>query len=264
MPNLNGSSAADEVRRIAAIKELVRTSYEDPTIVSRYVTVGLWAAEETIVLDFMPDDARVLDLGCGAGRTTIPFAEMGLEVVGIDVSELMIDAAREQAALAGVEVDLRVMDALELSAFDDGAFDVAFFSYNGIELLPGRSGKRQLFQQVHRVLRPGGRLIFCSHSLFAVNAFAFGRLQAFLKLCAGRLLGMPVRERELGERFIDWELEEARYLQVLPPSAVIRLLEESGFHVIYFNSRRRIEAGRKWRFPGHFEDGERFYVAEKC
>ena len=249
--------------RETAIRELVRTSYEDPSIVSRYVTVGLWPAEEILVLDYVPDNARVLDIGCGAGRTTIPLAEMGLDVVAIDLSEAMVRAAREQARLADVEIDFQVMDALDLE-LDDNGFDVALFSFNGIELLPGRAGKLQLFEQVRRVLKPAGRFIFCSHSLFALNVFALGRLKAFLKLCAGKLLGVPAREKELGERFLDWELEEAKYLQVLPPSALIRMLQDSGFELLFFNTRRRIEAGKKWGFPGHFEDGERFYVAEKC
>ena len=250
-------------RREAAIRELVRTSYEDPSVVSRYVTTGLWPAEEILVLDYVPDNARVLDIGCGAGRMAIPLAEMGLDVVAIDISETMVRAAEEQARLAGVEVEFKVMDALEIQLEESG-FDVAFFSYNGIELLPGRDGKRRLFEQVRRALKPDGRFIFCSHSIFALNMFALGRLKAFLKLCASQLLGFPAREQELGERFLDWEYEEAKYLQVLPPSTLIKMLRECGFRLLFFNTSGRIEGGKKWGFPGHFEDGERFYVAEKC
>ena len=89
-------------------------------------------------------------------------------------------------------------------------------------------------------------------------------VKAFLKLCASQLLGFPAREQELGERFLDWEYEEAKYLQVLPPSTLIKMLRECGFRLLFFNTSGRIEGGKKWGFPGHFEDGERFYVAEKC
>ena len=41
-------------------------------------------------------------LGCGAGRTSIPLAELGLTVTGIDISQRMVDLARQQAQLAGV------------------------------------------------------------------------------------------------------------------------------------------------------------------
>lgn len=250
------------VRREDAIKKIVLEAYQDPDIVSRYIHVGLWPAEEILVLEFMADEATVLDLGCGAGRTTIPMAEMGLKVVGVDLSETMVAAAREQAIDAGVEVEFCVMDAMTLD-FPEAHFDAALFSYNGVELIPGRSGKRRVFEQIHRVLKPRGRFIFCSHSPFAFNRFALMRVKAFLRFLAGRVLGVPVREREFGERFVDDEWEEARYLQVLPPSVLIQLLRESGFELVYFNTRGRIESARKWAWRGHFEDGERFYVAEK-
>ena len=256
-------ATAGEDRRVDAIKKIVRQAYEDPTVVSRYLDVGLWPAEESLIVDFVGDDANVLDVGCGAGRTTIPLAEMGLEVVGVDLSETMIEAARQQASACGLEVDFRVMDAMALD-FPEEHFDIALFSYNGIELVPGSEGKRRVFEQLHRVLKPRGCLIFSSHSLFALNRFAPMRFTAFLRYLAGKLLGVPVREREIGERFIDDEWEEARYLQVLPPFTLIRLLRESGFRLLLYNTRKRIEAARKWSWSGHFEDGERFYVAEKC
>jgi SAM-dependent methyltransferase len=187
---------------------------------------------------------------------------MGLEVVGIDLSQAMVQAASQLAQAVQVAVQFQVMDAMELR-FPEASFDVALYSYNGLELLPGKEGKRRAMQEVHRVLRRGGHFIFCTHSLFALNRFALLRLQSFLKLCAGRLLGLPVREQELGERFCDEEDEEVKYLQVLPPGTLLRMLRECGFAVRYFNTRRRLERGRAWAWPAAFEDGERFYVARK-
>ncbi|MCC7263858.1 MAG: class I SAM-dependent methyltransferase [Candidatus Latescibacteria bacterium] len=253
--------AAERHRRAQLLRDLVRTSYEQSFVVARYTTVGLWPGEEILALEHIPDEARVLDLGCGAGRCAIALAELGLEVVGVDLSRTMIEAAREQAELAGVQVQFEVMDAMKLELPPD-SFDVVLCAYNGLELLPGLEGKKQALAEVRRVLKPGGRFIFSSHSLFALNYFALYRLAAFLRLCAGRL-GWPVREKELGERFLDDEWEEARYLQILPPSIWKRMLRATGFELLYFNTRLRLEAGRPWGMAGHFEDGERFYVAAK-
>jgi 2-polyprenyl-3-methyl-5-hydroxy-6-metoxy-1,4-benzoquinol methylase len=255
------AGAPDRERRTELLRELVRQSYEQPLVVARYTTVGLWPAEEILVLEHVPDEARVLDLGCGAGRCAIALAELGLEVVGVDLSRIMIEAARLQAQLAGVEVGFEVMDAMHLE-LEAERFEVVLCAYNGLELLPGVQGKQRALAEVWRVLKPGGCFIFSSHSLFALNYFAPHRLLAFLRLCLGRV-GWPVRERELGERFIDDEWEEAKYLQILPPSTWKRFLRAAGFELVYFNTRQRLEARKAWGLAGHLEDGERFYVARK-
>jgi ubiquinone/menaquinone biosynthesis C-methylase UbiE len=62
-----------------------------------------------------PAQGRVLELGCGSGRRTIPIAPQGSEIVALDLSRAMLDAARAQASAAGVEVqwvagDMRRLD----------------------------------------------------------------------------------------------------------------------------------------------------------
>tara|TARA_B100000809_G_C14988520_1_gene477149 strand:+ start:53 stop:889 length:837 start_codon:yes stop_codon:yes gene_type:complete len=257
------SEDAQDLRDLA-ILQLVRTAYESPEVVSRYASVGLWPSEESLILDYFPDEARILDLGCGAGRTTVALAEIGLPAFGIDISELMIDVAREQARQLGVEelTEFAVMDTRRLEGIQDEGFDGALYSYNGLELVPGIAGKRRVLSEVYRVLRPGGRLIFCTHSLLALNRYAPMRMRAFVRFLLGQC-GLPVRERELGERFIDDELEEARYLQILPPGSWRRMLRAAGFRILYCNTRTRIEQRQPPRAWSVFADGERFFVAEK-
>ncbi len=248
-------------RRTQLLRDLVRNSYEQSFVVARYTTVGLWPAEEILALEHIPDQARILDLGCGAGRCAIALAELGLEVVGVDLSRAMVEAARFQAELAEVKVDFQVMDAMNLELQTE-SFEVVICAYNGLELLPGIAGKKKALAEVWRVLKPGGCFIFSSHSLFALNYFAPHRFLAFLRLCLGKV-GWPMREKELGERFIDDEWEEAKYLQILPPSTWKKLLRMAGFELVYFNTRQRLETRKKWGIAGNFEDGERFYVASK-
>jgi len=118
------------------------------------------ARERRIVDGYFPDTGgRVLDLGCGTGRTTGPLADRGYDVVGVDISEEMVARARERHP----GVTFRVDDATDLS-FDDGTFDYVLFSYYGIDCLVPEAARLAAMAEAHRVLQPGGRFAFCSHN----------------------------------------------------------------------------------------------------
>ncbi|MGE0393579.1 MAG: class I SAM-dependent methyltransferase, partial [Vicinamibacterales bacterium] len=58
---------------------------------------GLRPLERTLVRTFFPPPpARVLDLGCGAGRTTVGLADLGYQVIAIDLSEVLLREARSR------------------------------------------------------------------------------------------------------------------------------------------------------------------------
>src|SRR5204862_6453738 len=74
-----------------------------------------WSASVVEDVDFYLGEARrsggpVLELGIGTGRIAVPIAADGLRVIGIDSSRAMLDVCARRAALAGVDLDLRVGD----------------------------------------------------------------------------------------------------------------------------------------------------------
>ena len=141
---------------------------------------GLFAGEAA-VLDkyFVEDGATVLDLGCGAGRTTKPLADRGFDVVGVDQSEPMIEAARELYP----DIDFRVDDATDLS-MPDATFDYVLFSNNGLDCVYPEFQRRQALREIHRVLRPGGLFAFSSHN----RLFFFPALLTNLEVVRGNYL----------------------------------------------------------------------------
>ncbi len=99
---------------------------------------------------------RVLDVATGRGAVLIPAAERagaGGAVVGIDLSEAMVQAAREEAARRGLAADVRVMDAERLD-FPDASFDRVLCGF-GVMFFPDLP---QALAECRRVLRPGGRI----------------------------------------------------------------------------------------------------------
>ena len=177
------------------IRDLVIKGYSHPCVLNRYTEVGLWPSEEKLFREYFKPGGRVLDVGCGTGRTTIPLAEMEYDTIGIDLSPAMIRIAKTLST--GLSVPFKVMDAADLK-FEDCAFDAALFSYNGIELLPGREGKKQVLRELHRVLKPDGVFIFTTHSIFALNRFAPFRARLFLRLTFQNSWGFKFRKRDRG------------------------------------------------------------------
>ena len=248
--------------RLLKIRDFVLSTYQDLRVISSYAEIGLWKSEESLILEYVRDEARVLDIGCGLGRTSIPMAEMGFKVTAIDLSSGMLDAARILAEENEVAIRFENMDVMKMN-LDDESFDVALFSYNGFELVPGFQGKMVALNEINRVLKPGGVFIFTTHSLFAINRYCGLRLAAFFRFLGRKIFGFPFKESELGERFSDADNEEVKYIQISPPSRILWMLKKSGFEILHYNTRKRIENRQKYRFFDCFADGERFFVCSK-
>jgi SAM-dependent methyltransferase len=184
---------------------------------------GLAPLERALVDEFFPPPpARVLDIGCGAGRTTIGLADRGYRIVGIDLSpNLLALAHRRFASLA-----FHRMDAVKLG-YRSESFDAALFSYNGIDCIYPVQSRIRCMQEVHRVLRPGGAFLLSSHnSIGAVFSggffYARGYWNAVRNLAAQR--GNP--------HLSSWYLcypEEEQYLYSAPPDRTRRQLQSVGF-----------------------------------
>ncbi|HTM16133.1 MAG TPA: methyltransferase domain-containing protein [Terracidiphilus sp.] len=98
-------------------------------------------------LDPQPGE-YVLDLGCGDGQLTQRIAESGAHVLGVDASAEMVAAARER----GIEAEHAKAEELP---FRDATFDAVFSN----AVLHWVRGQDAMLEQVHRVLKPGGRFV---------------------------------------------------------------------------------------------------------
>ncbi|WP_437881270.1 class I SAM-dependent methyltransferase [Pseudomonas sp. LRF_L74] len=101
-------------------------------------------------------DARVLDLGCGAGHVAFNVAPHVGEVVAYDLSESMLEVVRDTARQRGL-ANIRVeCGAAERLPFDDGSFDFVFSRYSAHHW----SDLGLALRDVRRVLKPGGTVAF--------------------------------------------------------------------------------------------------------
>jgi len=72
----------------------------------------------------LKDGARILDVGCGLGCSSIPLSTRGYEVVGIDNDPRVIRAARQNGKKFGGRIQFKLMDAFDIDErFDQDSFD---------------------------------------------------------------------------------------------------------------------------------------------
>lgn len=99
----------------------------------------------------------VLEAACGTGRLTLPIAQAGIAVAGLDVSPEMIARAREKSAAAGLDVDWRHQDAREMDL--GRRFALIFMASNALQHLHDLDSILSFFRGARRHLEPDGRLI---------------------------------------------------------------------------------------------------------
>ena len=99
---------------------------------------------------------RVLDLGCGDGTTAIPAAQLGADVLGVDIAANLVAAGNERARSLGLaNCRFQEGDASDLAGIDDASFDLVISIFGAMFApKPGDVAKEMV-----RVARPGGRIV---------------------------------------------------------------------------------------------------------
>ncbi|MCL5408837.1 MAG: methyltransferase domain-containing protein [Candidatus Omnitrophica bacterium] len=108
----------------------------------------------------LKDGETVLDLGCGAGLDLYFYAKSVGEkgkVYGVDISEEMVSKAANNMKTAGIDNVIVKSGHSDNVPFHDNFFDVV--ASNGIYNLS--PDKEKVMREVFRVLKPGGRTVFC-------------------------------------------------------------------------------------------------------
>lgn len=147
--------------------EHVKATYNHHNAVKKYVPdidkIGLWESERIIFEKYIAKNSSIIDIGCGAGRTTFGLYELGYtNIVGMDLSENLIDNAIAIAKERGILIDFEKGNALQLK-WQDCSFDNAFFSFNGIMHIPLISNRIKAMNEIKRILKPKGKFIFTTH-----------------------------------------------------------------------------------------------------
>ncbi|MEP7705260.1 class I SAM-dependent methyltransferase [Paraglaciecola sp. 25GB23A] len=99
-------------------------------------------------------DAKVLELGCGTGRLTIPLAKNGYNITGVDFTSSMLQKAKAKTTRAGLNIEFIEADMRTLSLSEK--FDLIFIPFNSIHHLYKNEDLFNTFKVVKHHLKDGG------------------------------------------------------------------------------------------------------------
>ena len=125
--------------------------------------VGLWESEKYVFERYLERRFRILDLGCGTGRTTFPLFHLGFHnIVGVDLTPKMVEMALKIQDDLKTSIEFQVGDATQLD-FDEQEFDAVIFSFNGLMSIPTVEKRLAAVAEINRVLKDNGMFIFTTH-----------------------------------------------------------------------------------------------------
>ena len=101
----------------------------------------------------LPEKAAVLDLACGTGDLTKALSNKGCHVTGLDISSEMMAIGREKCRYLSPKPNF-VLGSAEQIPFPDASFDAVTIAFG----LRNFDHRAQCLAEIHRVLKPGGRL----------------------------------------------------------------------------------------------------------
>ena len=112
---------------------------------------------EALVRDLsITDGLKVLDLGCGDGTTAVPEAQLGADVLGVDIASNLVAAGTARAEDLGLtNIRFKQGDASDLHELDDESFDLVV-SIFGAMFAPK---PLDVAKEMVRVTKPGGRIV---------------------------------------------------------------------------------------------------------
>lgn len=133
---------------------------------------------------------HILDLACGTGVVTRQILGSGVkaaQISAVDHSADMLEVARAQAVGGAADVEWLQADAARLP-FKNDSFDLAFCQ-QALQFFPDRPAA---LRELHRVMRPGGRVVFCVQQGLEVNPMLAAQAAA-LEAHVGPEAGAAVR-----------------------------------------------------------------------
>lgn len=218
----------------------------------------LRTGEDHVFDRFLASGGRLLDVGCGTGRTSFLLADRFERIDAFDIVPEMIVVARQRDRELGTGICFFVADATNMPV-PSATYDAVLFAYNGIEGVLDKAGQLRVLSEALRVLRPGGIFVFTTKSCFNLTyARRFYAPRLLARLGIGKHDGgSPL------EVVVNQDGQKMRW-HTTNPLVMKSNLRRTGFELLYFNSEVALGRGQtRPSLMAHFHRWDHFYACRK-
>lgn len=213
---LSGSVA--RWRRPAGVAEGTWDYVTDRSIADHYdafvADTPLCRVDESILREILPEikkdstptsktaeaaqTSRVFDFGCGTGRAAFPLALRGYEVLGIDLSQQMLQVVHaKQAAADSPRIGTLRANLVQLECLAEDTADHGICLFSTLGMIQTRTHRRSFLRHANRIIKPGGGLLIHVHHRWAALREHRG-IRALLK---SWLTSTREKESEFGDTY---------------------------------------------------------------
>lgn len=139
-------------------------AYRTDDAIEKYSHYGLFPNERYLFDKYFDKNKFILDLACGAGRTTVRLTELGYNVKGVDLSDKLIEIAKKRFPAISFEVG----DYCDIKE-DDASIDNILISHNGLDYAHPESQRIKAIRECSRVIKRGGNFIISGHNIKSLH-----------------------------------------------------------------------------------------------
>lgn len=198
-----------------------KESYSTPSSVEKYSShYALFPIEKALITKYFKTGSRVLDLACGAGRTTLILHELGYRVTGIDLSDALIGVAKRRFPY----VDFRTGNFVS-TGVEDSSIDNILISHNGLDYAYPEKERIAALVECARALKAGGILIYSSHNIRSFLASPYYLLNP--KRIVWAIRNMPALFKSMA-----YVYDMGHYTYFSSPGHIVRQTERAGFRLV--------------------------------
>lgn len=237
-------------RGFASIYDLLMDDFDYPAWANYYLKLLARSGVEPV---------SICECACGTGALTMHFAKAGKKIIGVDLSQEMLELAAEKARIRGVQVQFVCQDMARLQL--PRSVDAIICGCDGVNYLTSDKRVRSFFDAACAALRPGGALAFDVSSAYKLKNVLGDRFYGeerdevayiWQNSLTGDIVDMDItffirEEGELYRRVTEHHRQRAHEVENL-----VKLLGEAGFENVRVYGDQNFEAPGAEEMRIHF------------